>query len=104
MYASLGVLEIFVSYSLTLFEAKNNCNEQYLGCTEQDFRTRMSQHRGYVNNQKLEKAVGYHQISDMEMAVIEKVHKKEGLQLFFSSPIHQGGGYKCLDGMTVGEA
>ena len=24
---------------------KNNCHEQYLGCTEQDFRTRMSQHR-----------------------------------------------------------
>ena len=47
----------------------------------------MSQHRGYINNQKLEKAVGYHfnqknhQISDMKMSIIEKVHKKDRFYL-----------------------
>ena len=66
---------------------KNNCQEQYVGSTEQDFRTRMSQHRGYVNNQKLEKATGYHftqknhQLSDMKMSIIEKIHKKDRFYL-----------------------
>ena len=66
---------------------KSNCQEQYLGSTEQDFRTRMSQHRGYVNNQKLEKATGYHfnqknhQISDMKMSIVEKIHKKDRFYL-----------------------
>ena len=66
---------------------KNNCQEQYLGSTERDFRTRMSQHRGYVNNKKLEKATGYHfnqknhQISDMKMSIIEKIHKKDRFYL-----------------------
>ena len=47
----------------------------------------MSQHRGYVNNKKLEKATGFHfnqknhQISDMKMSIIEKIYKKDRFYL-----------------------
>ena len=41
----------------------------------------------YVINQKLEKATGYHfnqknhQISDMKMSIVEKIHKKDRFYL-----------------------
>ena len=61
---------------------KSNCREQYVGCSDQAFKTRMSQHRGYVNNKKIEKATGYHfsqknhSVADMKFSIIEKIYNK----------------------------
>ena len=58
---------------------KNNCREQYVGCSEQQFKIRMGQHRGYINNKNLEKSTGAHfsqsnhKLSDMKVSIIEKI-------------------------------
>ena len=47
----------------------------------------MSQHRGYVNNKKIEKATGYHfsqknhSVADMKFSIIEKIYKKNRFYL-----------------------
>ena len=62
--------------------AKSNCREQYVGCSEQQFKSRMGQHRTYVNSKNLEKSTGFHfnqtnhKVSDMKVSIIEKVHRK----------------------------
>ena len=66
---------------------KSNCREQYIGSTDQQFKTRMGQHKGYVNNQKLDKATGFHfsqtnhKLSDMKVSIVEEVHNKDRFYL-----------------------
>ena len=61
---------------------KSNCSEQYVGYSDQPFKTRMSQHRGYMNTKKIEKATGYHfsqknhSLADMKFSIIEKIYNK----------------------------
>ena len=56
---------------------------QYIGETDRTQQDRFSEHLGYVRNQKLEKATGYHfnqnghQMSDMEVSVIENINNKD---------------------------
>ena len=58
---------------------KDNCQEKYIGETENDLRTRITQHRGYINNKQTKKAAGFHfnlpghSVSDMQVTVLEKV-------------------------------
>ena len=66
---------------------KSNCREQYVGCSDQPLKIQMSQHRGYVNNKKIEKATGYHfsqknhSVADMKFSIIEKIYKKNRFYL-----------------------
>ena len=66
---------------------KSNCREQYVGCSDQQFKARMGQHKGYVNNKKLEKATGFHfsqknhSLSDMKVSIIEKIYNKNRFYL-----------------------
>ena len=66
---------------------KSNCRQQYVGCSDQPFKLRMSQHRGYANNKKIEKATGYHfsqknqSVADMKFSIIEKIHIKNRFYL-----------------------
>ena len=61
----------------------NKCKEQYVGQTERTLSLRFSEHRGYVNTKKLDKATGQHfnqaghNLSDMKVSVIEKVYSKD---------------------------
>ena len=61
------------------------CQQQYIGESERSLKERFSEHRGYVNNKYLTKATGYHfnqaghNISDMTVTIIEKVHNKDEL-------------------------
>ena len=61
----------------------NKCSDQYVGQTEKTLSKRFSQHRGYVNNKKLDKATGHHfnqaghSISDMRINIIEKVYSRD---------------------------
>ena len=62
---------------------KSGCRQQYIGETKKSLKERFNQHRGYVNNKKLEKATGMHfnmpghSISDMQVTIVEKVHNKD---------------------------
>ena len=48
---------------------------------------RMGEHKGYVNNKKLEKAIGFHfsqknhSLSDMKVSIIEKIYNKNRFYL-----------------------
>ena len=59
------------------------CKEQYVGETERIAKDRFREHIGYVRNEQLEKATGFHfnqkghSIADMEFAIIEKVFSKD---------------------------
>ena len=60
-----------------------HCREQYVGETKRTANDRFGNHRGYVNNNKDDKATGHHfnlpghSISDMKFQIIEKVHNKD---------------------------
>ena len=62
---------------------KHGCGQQYIGQTQNSLKDRFNQHRGYVNNKKLEKATGLHfnlaghSISDMHVTIVEKVHSRD---------------------------
>ena len=55
------------------------CPQQYIGESDRTLQTRFSEHRGYVTNQKLQKATGYHfnlpghSLADMEVTILEKI-------------------------------
>ena len=61
----------------------DRCPQQYLGETEKTLSQRFAQHRGYVRNNKLDKATGHHfngpghSLSDMKVTVLEKLHSKD---------------------------
>ena len=61
----------------------NKCSDQYVGQTEKTLSKRFLQHRGYVNNKKLDKSTGHHfnqaghSISDMRINIIEKVYSRD---------------------------
>ena len=60
------------------------CSAQYIGETDRTLQDRFSDHRGYVTNRHLHQATGYHynlpghQISDMQVTVVEKVFNPNG--------------------------
>ena len=60
------------------------CFMQYVGESDRTLQERFSEHRGYVANNHLNKATGFHfnqkghSISDMEITIIEKVHNSNG--------------------------
>ena len=60
----------------------NKCKQQYVGQTERTLSLRFSEHRGYVNTKKIDKATGQHfnkagyNLSNMRVSIIEKVHSK----------------------------
>ena len=57
------------------------CNQQYIGETDRQFRTRMSEHIDCVRNTMLEKVTGFHfkmprhSIENMQFSIIEQVRK-----------------------------
>ena len=57
------------------------CKVQYIGKTERELKLRISEHRGTINNKKLDKSVGDHfnlvghRLSDLSFSVLEKVFK-----------------------------
>ena len=57
---------------------KERCRQQYIGETGRSIRTRIMEHRGYINNNK-NKATGDHfnlpghSVNDMRFTVLEKV-------------------------------
>ena len=59
------------------------CRKQYIGQTQNSLKDRFYQHRGYVRNQKLEKATGHHfnlaghSGSDMQVTIVEKVYNRD---------------------------
>ena len=61
----------------------DRCLEQYVGETEKTLSQRFAQHRGYVNNQKLDQATGEHfnlpghSLSDMKVTILEKLHSDD---------------------------
>lgn len=61
----------------------SKCKEQYVGETEKSLGVRFGQHKGYVRNNKLDKATGYHfnlpghSIADMRIAVMEKMWSED---------------------------
>ena len=56
---------------------------QYIGETERLAKERFREHLGYVRNQQLEKATGWHfnqkghSLSDMEFTILEKVFSQD---------------------------
>ena len=55
------------------------CDKKYIGETRRTMRTRMAEHRGYVQNQYLDTATGAHfnlpghSVANMKCSVIEQV-------------------------------
>ena len=60
---------------------KNTCRKQYIGETEKKLKERFSQHKGYIFNQHLTQATGFHfnqpghSLNDVEVTILEKVKK-----------------------------
>ena len=58
---------------------------QYVGESERSLHDRFSEHRGYVTQQHLTKATGYHfnlpghSVSDMRVTILEKIHSSDPL-------------------------
>ena len=58
------------------------CNVQYIGKTEREVKLRIAEHRGTINNEKLDKSVGVHfnksghRLSDFSFSVLEKCYKQ----------------------------
>ena len=61
------------------------CQTQYVGESDRSLQSRFSEHLGHVKNQQISKATGEHfnmkghQISDMEISIIEKLHNTSDL-------------------------
>ena len=61
------------------------CKMQYVGESERSLKERFNEHRGYVMNKHLSKSTGCHfnlpghKVSDMRVAIIEKVHDSDPL-------------------------
>ena len=59
------------------------CDKQYIGETNKTLNQRFQQHKGYVNNKKLDKATGAHfnlpghSVSDMRISVVEKIYNQD---------------------------
>ena len=57
-----------------------NCQTQYVGETARSLQSRISEHLGYIKNQKLTKATGEHfnlkghKQSDLQVSIIEKLN------------------------------
>ena len=67
---------------MTCFECnKNNCGKHYIGESERELKTRISEHKGYINNRKLNMATGAHfnlpghSIDHMTVTILEQVKK-----------------------------
>ena len=60
-----------------------HCKEQYIGETERKLSKRFAEHQGYVKGRDLTKATGNHfnkrghDILDMRITILEKLHKKD---------------------------
>ena len=56
---------------------------QYIGETERTLVERFSEHLGYVHNEHLNQATGWHfnlkghSVSDMEISIVEKIHSRD---------------------------
>ena len=59
------------------------CDKQYIGETNKTINQRFRQHKGYVNNRKLNKATGAHfnllghSVSDMRITMVEKIYNQD---------------------------
>ena len=64
---------------------KSNCKAIYIGETKRSLKDRLSDHRGYINNEKDETATGNyfmspgHELSDLSITVLEVVKQKDDL-------------------------
>ena len=62
---------------------KEYCKQRYIGETDRPISERISEHRGYIHNKKLNQATGAHfnlpghGLSDMKFTVLEKVLKSD---------------------------
>ena len=62
---------------------KTSCKQRYIGETDRKISERISEHRGYIHNKKLNQATGAHfnlpghGLSDMKFTVLEKVMKTD---------------------------
>ena len=61
------------------------CKQQYVGETERTLALRFAEHKGYVRNNKQEKATGEHfnfpghSLADMKVTIIEKVMSNDNM-------------------------
>ena len=64
---------------------KNNCNQRYIGYTQQEYHERIYQHIGYVRNKQIQKAKAEHFNSlghgmhNMKFTILEKVKSSDPL-------------------------
>ena len=64
---------------------KDKCKDKYIGETKRTLRSRLADHRGYVNNKHTDKATGAHfnlpghSVANMKISVIEQVKYKSDL-------------------------
>ena len=65
--------------------SKENCKMKYIGETERTLAERLEEHRGYINQNKLNKSTGNHlnsrghSISNLNISILEKVKSNETL-------------------------
>ena len=68
---------------MLLYCQRRDCGLQYVGKTERTIGKRFLEHKGYVDKKMFDKATGYHfnvnnhEVSDMTITAIEKIHTKE---------------------------
>ena len=61
------------------------CKQRYIGESKRSLKSRLADHRGYINKEKIETATGAHynqprhQLSDMSVTILEKSRKEEDL-------------------------
>ena len=59
------------------------CNVQYIGESERTLQDRFSEHKGYAQNNKVNKTTGEHfgqkghRVSDMRVTIIEKIYSSD---------------------------
>ena len=72
-----------VVYAITC--KKEKCKESYIGETKRMLKARIADHCGYVRNNRLDKATGYHfnlpghSLADLTVTAIEQSKKKDPL-------------------------
>ena len=80
-----------------------NCKFEYIGETKRRFRERVTEHRGYVTNKKLDQPTGEHfntkghSLADMLPVIIEQVLPKENVHLRKRREKHWINKYQAAD-------
>ena len=61
---------------------KETCKMRYIGESDRELKKRLSEHKGYINNNKITQATGFHfnqaghSLDNMQITILEKVRKQ----------------------------